>query len=549
MIKKIKLENGNVILVSNEIVGHLTNWIDSLNRTSQNLDKFGVLCPLILDTNKKIYWNGGFFAPKTGMPLSYSMGQEYYGQRNGTRQTDVVPLICALVSKDVLDKVGLPENIGEDIFVDADFCLTVIANGFKIYSTDNLTVVFQGSIRDEKDYQKFCANFTASSQKFIEKWGDTLKSIYKNPVLYTAKAEGSGGFARAARGYINGMSKIGLDVFFEPLDTVIHSVPLSSDEVFNSILTGEADMKMPQITWGQAPYFIKNSGAYKIGHCEFEASTAPLSWIRYCNMMDEIWVPTEWDKKKFEKAGVTVPIHIVHQGIDPDLFHPEYAPMQFDCQETFKFVCNGAWYPRKNLRNLIIAFQAEFRKGEDVCLIVKTMNCGLNKGIKKELAEIINDPESANVFVREDDVPDHIIPSLYTGCDCFVLPTRGEGWGLPIFEALACGLPVITTGYGAPNEVLRDENGEPLGGVHFIDWKPAISEEPYVYIEGLEWAEPTLMHLRKLMREVYNNRQIEKQKALETSKIIRQKFSWENVSLKIKERIEDIYKNKLNKND
>jgi hypothetical protein len=51
------------------------------------------------------------------------------------------------------------------------------------------------------------------------------------------------------------------------------------------------------------------------------------------------------------------------------------------------------------------------------------------------------------------------------------------------------------------------------------------------------------------MRNVYKNRQVEKAKAMETSKIIRQKFSWTNVSIKIKERLEDIYKNKLAKND
>ena len=56
-------------------------------------------------------------------------------------------------------------------------------------------------------------------------------------------------------------------------------------------MTERGDMFMPQITWGQAPYFIKNSGMYKIGHCEFEATEAPEIWTRYCNMMDEIWVP------------------------------------------------------------------------------------------------------------------------------------------------------------------------------------------------------------------------------------------------------------------
>ena len=545
MIKKIKLENGDVVIANSDIVGHVTGWIDSLFRASKKLPKFGILSALILDTNHKIHWHGGYFSPKSGIPLSFAMNEEYFGQYPGTRQVDVLPMYCVIISKAVADKVGIPDNLGSDTFIDADYCLTVAKAGFKLYSTDKLVVTYQGGPKNKEEVQQYALNFNNQAKNFTNKWGGLLNSHYKYPVLYTAKAGGPSGFARAARGYIHGMTDVGINVFFEPLDTVIDSINPTSDEVVNSIFSGKGDMLMPQITWGQAPYNIKNSGIYKIGHCEFEADEAPESWIRYCNMMDEIWVPTEWDKKKFKKAGVQVPIYIIHQGIDPNYFHPDYAPMKVDAKESFKFVCNASWFPRKNLRNLIIAFQSEFARKEDVCLILKTIDLGLNKGIEKELADIPKSKMSANVYVKEEDMPDSHMPSLYTMADCFVLPTHGEGWGLPMFEALACGIPVITTGYGAPNETLRDDKGEPLPGVHFIEHKPAISDEPYVYIEGKTWAEPNLQHLKQLMRKVYVNQQAEKKKAMETSKIIRKKYSWENVCLKIRDRLEDIYKNKL----
>lgn len=547
MLKQIKLENGCVILVDKDIVGHVTGWIDSLNRAAQGLDKFGILSALLLDQNKKIFWHGGFFAPKSNIPLSYAMGEEHYGQYPGTRQVDVLPMYCVIVSKEVVAKLGIPENLGTDIFIDADYCMKVMLEGYKLYSTDKLTVIWQGGPKTTEDIKRFSLNFAQSARMFTEKYGSLIASHYKTPVLYTARGTGPSGFARAAMGYMRGLLDNGVNVFFEPLDTVKESVQPTPDEKVNAIMEGEGDMLMPQVTWGQAPYFIKNSGIYKIGHCEFEATEAPESWIRYCNMMDEVWVPTEWDKKKFESAGVHVPIHVVAQGIDPAYFHPDYAPMQTDASETFKFVCNAAWFPRKNMRNLMVAFQSEFKRGEDVCLVIKTMDLGLNKGIQNEIKDVPTIENSANVYVKEEDLPDHKLPSLYTMADCFVLPTRGEGWGLPLFEALACGIPVITTGYGAPNETLRDEKGKPYPGVHFIDYAPAISTEPYVYIEGKTWAEPNLIHLRQQMRQVYKNRVKEKADALETSKIIRQKYSWQNCCVKIKERLQDIYKNELGK--
>jgi len=545
MIKQIKLESGDVIITHKDVVGHLTGWIESLYKASKGLDKFGILSALILDTNKKIHFAGGYFTPKTCVPMSYGMGEQYYGQYPGTRQVDVFPMYCAIISKEVVATIGIPENLGSDIFTDADYCLEVERIGYKLYATDKLTVIYQGGPKDEDQIKQYSLDFMRGSQQFNEKWAGLIQSHYKYPVLYVAKAGGASGFARASRGYMHGLVDNGVNVYFEPLDTIIDSVVPSEDEVCNSIIDGRGDMLMPQIIWGQAPWFIKNSGVYKIGHCEFEADEAPESWIPYCNMMNEVWVPTEWDKKKFEKAGVQVPIHVIYQGIDPNYFHPDYAPMQTEAKETFKFVANGAWFPRKNLKNLAIAFQSEFKKGEDVCLIIKTMDLGLNDGIENEIKKIPEAPNSANVYIKEDLLPDCEMPSLYTMADCFVLPTRGEGWGLPFFEALACGIPVIATGYSAHNEMLRDKKGKPYGGVHFIDYKPAKSTSKYVYLEDKTWAEPNLQHLKKLMREVYNNRAIEKKKALKTSKIIRKRFSWTACSKQVKDRLVDIYKNKL----
>lgn len=547
MLKQIKLENGDVIVTSSETVGHLSGWIDSLFRASQGLDKLGIISALILDTKQKIFFHGGFFSPNSAVPLGYGMGEEYLGQYPGTRQVDCVPLYCALISKKLVAKMGIPENLGEDIFEDANYCLQAMSNGFKIYATDKLAVVWQGAPKSPEEYANFAKNFSQKAGAFKERWGSILNSHYQTPVMFSAKVNSPSGFALVARNYLRGLTENNVKCFVESIDTVFDSIEPTGDEMVNGLLDVRGDMYMPQIIWGQAPYFIKNSGVYKIGHCEFEATEIPESWVSYCNMMDELWVPTEWDRNKFIKGGVNVPIHVIHQGINPEYFHPDFAPMRTDAKETYKFIVNAAWYPRKNLRNLITTFQSEFRRGEDVCLIVKTLNLGLNKGIQEELKDILSDKDSANVYVREEEIPEYQLPSLYTMADCLVFPTRGEGWGLPLFEALACGIPVITTGYGAPNEVLRDHKGKPLPGVHFLEYTEVMASDPYVYMEGKKWAEPKLAQLANEMRYQVEHRAEEKAKARETSKIIRSKFSWKNVTLPIKARLIDIYQNILTK--
>ena len=545
MLKQIKLESGDIVVSDSNTVGHLSGWIDSLFRASKGLPKLGVLSALILDKQRKIYFHGGYFTPNLSTPLGYGMGEEYFGQYPGTREVEMVPFYCALISKELVKSLGIPETLGTDIFEDASYCLQAIANEFKIYATDKLIVSYQGGPKNKEEMMRYELQFSQSGAAFRERWSGLLNSQYKYPCLFSAKASGPSGFARVARGYMRGLIDNGVKVYFEPLDTVLDSVDPMDDEKVNAIMSERGDMYMPQIIWGQAPYFIKNSGVYKIGHPEFEATEAPEIWVRYCNMMDELWVPTDWDREKFRKAGVNVPIYVIAQGLDPEYFHPDIAPMQTDATESFKFLVNAAWYPRKNLHNLIVAFQSEFKRGEDVCLIVKTINLGLNEGIQNELKKIKESEDSANFYVREDEIEGYKMPSLYTMADCFVLPTRCEAWGLPLFESLACGVPVITTGYGAPNEILRDKDGKPYPGVLFTDYRESIAQDKYVYMEGKKWAEPNMVQFAQQMRYVFENRAEEKAKALETSKLIRERFSWKAVTWPMVERLKDIYENKM----
>jgi glycosyltransferase involved in cell wall biosynthesis len=53
-------------------------------------------------------------------------------------------------------------------------------------------------------------------------------------------------------------------------------------------------------------------------------------------------------------------------------------------------------------------------------------------------------------------VSEHTLNSVYNSFDIFTLPTRGEGFGLPVLEAMSCGVPIVVTDYSAHPEWCKE---------------------------------------------------------------------------------------------
>ncbi|MGY8788541.1 MAG: glycosyltransferase, partial [Fidelibacterota bacterium] len=97
-----------------------------------------------------------------------------------------------------------------------------------------------------------------------------------------------------------------------------------------------------------------------------------------------------------------------------------------------------------------------------ICLIIKHFGSSdvyLNDDVdvlKENIKSKSNWPE---IEIIGDDLCDRELVQLYSTCDLLVHPFQGEGFGLPILEAIACELPVLVTEGGAPKDFVSENDG------------------------------------------------------------------------------------------
>lgn len=276
-------------------------------------------------------------------------------------------------------------------------------------------------------------------------------------------------------------------------------------------------------------------GRKRIGYTVLETSRIPDRWVKMLNQMDQAWTATKWGAKVFADCGVEKDIiRVVPEGVDTDVFRPGLDPLpEFDEMEGFKFLCIGKWENRKNQRMLIEAFCEEFKPDEKVNLILQAVNPFILRkdptwSAYKEVFSM-NLPRHAPIWFLNDFLPRvDDMARLYNSCDCFVLPTRGEGWGLPVLEAMSCGMPTIVPLITGITEYATKDSIIELNCTGTCEVEDPIF---YEFTEGSEWFEPCIDSLKMRMRAVFNERDGPTvRKRIEEARKVAEKWTWDNAA-------------------
>jgi len=268
-------------------------------------------------------------------------------------------------------------------------------------------------------------------------------------------------------------------------------------------------------------------------------------WVDACNRMTAVVVPSEHTKKVLKSPGnLNVPIIVI-----PEAFHDacsfddnDLPKLDLNLKSDFNFLLFGQLTgnnPNNDRKNLFYTLKwicEEFSNDSDVGVVVKSNSGRMTKidriiteKIFSQVVAEVRRGEYPKVYLLHGHMDDDQVAALYRHqkIKAMVTLTRGEGFGLPILEAAASGLPIIATAWSGHMDFMRQ--GKFIGVNYSLDKIHPSRVDNHIFVENSKWANPVEADAKKKLRTFYRKPEIPKQWALKLRDTLRESHSYEGI--------------------
>jgi glycosyltransferase involved in cell wall biosynthesis len=266
---------------------------------------------------------------------------------------------------------------------------------------------------------------------------------------------------------------------------------------------------------------------YRIGYTAWESTKLQPEWYYIMSNCDEIWATSSWTARVFSRQLGRDDIHVYPHGITHD-----WKPKERDVDDVFRFLHIGEPQIRKNGQLVIDSFVELFGNNPKYQLVLKCNGINTTR-VYADDGSILGGPDSrySNIKIITEPLSHQQMIDLYHLSHAMVYPTAGEGFGFIPLQALATGMPTISTWQWSEYKDYIT-----------IKLKSSLSETIHEQLHpGLTY-HVEKEELKKSMVEVVENYKLYHKDALKNVDKIHEKFDWDTVSKPTVERLKNIFK-------
>lgn len=519
------------ILILNNDMELFEGCIEALYDTAYSDIKIGVVGGRLMFPDGRIQ-HAGAFINRFGWGEHRGGGQvelEYDLIDKLDREMEYVTGAMFFIKNEVFkqlpefDEIYSPGN-----FEEADYCNQVRKLGYKVIYTPRARAIHYENVTMKSMFQNpmqlTLRNAIIYHSKKDEEYSippSSWKSSgsianYDAPgnerILIQGKVYGNWSFAITTRNLAKALNRNGVDVVLAP-EEYSEADTLPDWEVKQMIEKPKDYNHRTVLRHSEGDHmYMMPPGTQRIAYTACESTKLPKDWAYQLNELDKVLIPSTFCMDVLRNNGISTPINILPAPVDTSIFNPNVIPYDLgNIKKGFVFFSVFAFQDRKGPSQLIKAFTNAFKEEDDVLLLIHSpsMDNAVAYYERKKIPEWLNDVtegrKHAAIQISTRPINDDALARLYKASDVFVLPSRAEGFGLPILEAQACGVPSIVTNYSGMTDLVNESNGWLLD--YYLVNIP-LQMIPYYrnYIGG-KWADPSVDHLTQLMKYTFEHRE------------------------------------------
>ena len=353
----------------------------------------------------------------------------------------------------------------------------------------------------------------------------------------------------------------------------------------------DLDVKFAALPWGDTPFILDRNAldglvgrimdrSVRLDHHadvtvqlqlpnEWDPSLAPVNvgvtagvetdrcnpeWVAACNRMTTVIVPSQHAKTCLTSSGtVTAPLHVIPEAYS-DACAEQSLPDLPSFSTPFNFLVFGqltGTNPESDRKNIFYTIKwlcEAFKDDPDVGIVVKT-NVGKNSLIDRNITRglitsVTNECRCGSTCPRvhliHGDMTEREVAALYRHpqIKALVTLTRGEGFGLPVLEAAASGLPVVATGWSGHLDFLN--HGKFVNVDYALDEVHPSRIDGRIFVKGARWANTNRADFIKRIVKFRISAAAPREWAVDLQRVILERYSLNNVMKAYDELLKDV---------